>query len=576
MVLSIFPAIIVLSLGLCTLWSLFQKKLRATLSPLEDLSLLGEQRLSGQRIRGTALVCGGSIAGLLTAKVCSEHFENVIIVEAEDWLSTPEGLEDRHRDPNAQKRSRVPQYTSLHGFQPFATMALRKMFNYFDAEVRKSGARFVPFDLQAHYSGTYFASPLHQYADGALPSVPLLTRPAFETILRRLVLTCPNVQCIPGTVVGMNKEPYFADMIGSVQVRSSSGDEITIPATLVADCTGPALAGLRWLKALAPASDKSLESLKTTYNPKMSYTTCEFYVDPILLHPLKALGVPADYETAGVLYLYFPDSALDNKCLIIARREGNFLQMICGGWDAHEQITNIDDIMMFLLRMNSASPLPHWIQLMLTLFKQETVPTTFAYARAPPSVYVRYYQAQNLPSNFIAIGDSVLQLNPIRGQGCTKACVEAVSLNALLSRCSPLQYGSREVLPNNFGREFFDLQATRTGFLWDLYKSDDYAWQTTVPTKGDNLHTSGAWRRAYGSLLMRLVVQDREVAAVWWHVLSWLAPPTDLMTPMILFKVAWISLQEHLKIEILPTWPTLLYKYREVASRLLSSSSIGH
>ncbi|KIJ36221.1 hypothetical protein M422DRAFT_179637, partial [Sphaerobolus stellatus SS14] len=49
-----------------------------------DLSKLGMPRNKSQRIRGTAVICGRSIPGLLTARICSDHFENVVIVEPED------------------------------------------------------------------------------------------------------------------------------------------------------------------------------------------------------------------------------------------------------------------------------------------------------------------------------------------------------------------------------------------------------------------------------------------------------------------------------------------------------------
>jgi hypothetical protein len=55
-----------------------------------------------------------SVAGLLTARVCHDHFERVLIVEAEAWVASEEG---RKMDGWNQKlvRSRVAQYASLHG-----------------------------------------------------------------------------------------------------------------------------------------------------------------------------------------------------------------------------------------------------------------------------------------------------------------------------------------------------------------------------------------------------------------------------------------------------------------------------
>ena len=54
-----------------------------------------------------------SVAGLLAARVCHDHFEHVIIVEPEAWLSTDEGREVTLW-PESQSRARLIQYNSLH------------------------------------------------------------------------------------------------------------------------------------------------------------------------------------------------------------------------------------------------------------------------------------------------------------------------------------------------------------------------------------------------------------------------------------------------------------------------------
>lgn len=55
-----------------------------------------------------------SVGGLFAARVCSDHFERVVIIEPESWLMT----EDARRPDSwnqENKRARVMQYNSLHG-----------------------------------------------------------------------------------------------------------------------------------------------------------------------------------------------------------------------------------------------------------------------------------------------------------------------------------------------------------------------------------------------------------------------------------------------------------------------------
>ena len=62
--------------------------------------------------RSTLTMC--SLAGLLAARVCHDHFKRVAIIEPEPWLATEES-----RIPQAwtqrQDRSRIIQYHSVLG-----------------------------------------------------------------------------------------------------------------------------------------------------------------------------------------------------------------------------------------------------------------------------------------------------------------------------------------------------------------------------------------------------------------------------------------------------------------------------
>lgn len=88
-----------------------------------------------------------SISGLLSARVCANHFENVIIVEPEQWVAVGEkGLENHHKDPDAPKRSRVAQYDAYHHFHSIMTLAMQEMFSTFEQAMEKVGARLVLFE----------------------------------------------------------------------------------------------------------------------------------------------------------------------------------------------------------------------------------------------------------------------------------------------------------------------------------------------------------------------------------------------------------------------------------------------
>lgn len=61
----------------------------------------------------------GSIAGLWAARICSDHFENVIVIDSEAWIFTDEGVsavcdEKGNMGPDGRDRTRVMQYGAIH------------------------------------------------------------------------------------------------------------------------------------------------------------------------------------------------------------------------------------------------------------------------------------------------------------------------------------------------------------------------------------------------------------------------------------------------------------------------------
>lgn len=107
-----------------------------------DLPKLETPREDHYRIPGTVVIVGGrsvelllqfrlcmsltsqsliSMAGLWTARVCADHFEDVLIVEPEAWTTKEEGscsIFDENGDLKDGVsniiRQRVPQYLTVH------------------------------------------------------------------------------------------------------------------------------------------------------------------------------------------------------------------------------------------------------------------------------------------------------------------------------------------------------------------------------------------------------------------------------------------------------------------------------
>ncbi|KZS94231.1 hypothetical protein SISNIDRAFT_549413 [Sistotremastrum niveocremeum HHB9708] len=522
------------------------------ITAINELPYLGKPRLSGKRIDGTVVVAGGSIGGLLTARICSTHFSRVIVVEPEAWLSTKAGIshdvpESKGDGKKPNPRARVMQYNAIHNYHVYTLYALRELFPNFDAEARKIDPDAIASsDIKLYVGGRHLKAP-HGFYKGDFPMHFSVNRHTYETLLRKLVKRdCDNIEYVTGTVVGINTiTSSTRDRVESAIIRSKDGVETIEPTLLVVDCTGPASAALKWVSTPA----KPLQVPRDTYDPKMFYTTCEFKVDPAAM---AKVPIPGGYANSRVILVYTPDPRIARNTLYIFRREHNTVQIACGGWDMHERPRSIDDIRTFISQIKGAEPFPSFVFPFLDALEENNCGASATYfdTRCPPCHSIKYHEvADMLPSNLIALGDSVMRVNPVRGQGCTKAMIGAATLSGALQRCEPIfdQSSGRDILPHDFGMTFWKRHNKRIASLWVQTKADDYNWATTVPVEGETLK-KGAFLRWYGRNFLNVAYHNERIAAVLHNSSMFIAPGTDAISPDIAIRVVWAGFKEFLGI----------------------------
>ena len=140
---------------------------------------------AGQTVRNRALVMGGSIAGLAAARVLSDHFREVILVERDRF-----GAVEEHRRGE-------PQGRHTHGLLAGGLRALEGFFPGLFEEARRAGGLGVDLTRDAYWcfeGGEYrrFASDLEGL---------LISRPLLEGIIRERVRHIPNVHFWDGCQV---------------------------------------------------------------------------------------------------------------------------------------------------------------------------------------------------------------------------------------------------------------------------------------------------------------------------------------------------------------------------------------
>ncbi|KAK0197957.1 hypothetical protein F5146DRAFT_1017606 [Armillaria mellea] len=470
-----------------------------------DIDSLGT-RLPREKIKGTAVICGGSIGGLIAARVCHDHFDDVLIVEPEAWLSSPDAVRaDSWNQEN--KRSRVMQYHSLNLLLAIGYKAMAKLFPNIEAQSKSCGLRIAT--IRAGRAG-------------------------IETFIRRLVLggDYKNIRQIIGTVTSISRSAHNPEFIDQVTVRTSEGTQ-SIPATLVLDCTGPAAAGMKWLRREGYGfadrygpNQLPLDELKIAYDQKLHYSTLQFRVPPELGRKLP--GLPYSFDECGVIYCNSPDPKKENRCLYSQHLDGNLVQICFTAMGECDLPTTLEGAKECARSLVTEKPIPETFFKMLDMLDEVKDTMTCSQVRYPGSSYIKYENAVNLPANWVALGDSVMRVNPIYGQGCSKAIFGAICLDKLLRDLT--------VIPKGFSKKYFSIHSEKIKPIWMSLKASDYAFSETVPLPGETL-SNGSWLRWYSKKLTVLSFNDEQAGSALWHIRSLLAPPTDAFQLGLILKV---------------------------------------
>jgi len=181
-------------------------------------------------VRRTAVVIGGSMAGLSAAAVLSSRFASVVIVERDTLADHP------------ADRKGVPQGRHAHGLLPPGMMILEGWFPGLIDELVAGGAPLLDLgDDALWYQGD---GARRRFATGV--KGPLASRALLEFHVRRRTLALPNVTLRSGAgVTGLLASADGAQVTG-VTLHGGA----TLGADLVVDASGRSGRSLRWLADL--------------------------------------------------------------------------------------------------------------------------------------------------------------------------------------------------------------------------------------------------------------------------------------------------------------------------------------
>lgn len=369
-----------------------------------------------------AVIIGGSIAGLLAAKVLSEHYEQVTIVERDAI------------ELQKSERKGVPQSPQPHILLAKGYRILKDFFPDIDLHLLDAGA--VPVDWgQAFRYFSFGGWSATQAAESEVKSFSC-TRPLLETVVRQQVEALKNVTRIsPYRVEALIGD---ATAVTGVQYthRHNKSETRRLLADLVVDASGRSSNAPQWLVDLgqpAPGLD--------IIDAKLGYAT-------------RRYKIPDGWNASWKVLLIGHEPPDNYQLGYLAQVENDTFIATLGGYE--QQYPPLDDE--GFLAFAQQLPAPDFYD---AIAHATPVSPIKAY-RSTANKLRRYDELAHMPNGFIALGDAVCALCPAYGQGLTTSGMGAIALRDWLAS------------PN----------ADSLSFQKSLFKSIKPAWD--VATKSDS------------------------------------------------------------------------------------------
>ncbi len=434
-----------------------------------------------------AVVIGGSIAGLLAARVLSEHFESVTII-------------DRDHPPTApEPRKGVPQGKHGHGLLAAGSAVMDVLFPGMFEEMVAGGAVKVDAadDVWWFNNGAWRL----QTRSGLIAY--LQSRPFLEFHIRKRVLQLPGVLEGCGcAAAGLQFDESRQRVTGVFATRGDARPEL-IPADLVVDCSGRGSQLPTWLDAAGcPRPPVSRVEVNVGYSTRI-------------------FRLP-EGEPQWKALLMFGQPPKQSRLGVMLPVEGGQWMVTLGGEFRDYPPEDERGFAEF------ARSLYH-----PELFEKVSagVPVTpISTYRFPAHIWNHYERLERWPEGLLVMGDGVCSFNPIYGQGMTVAALEA----QVLQRCLAEEHGTgRNRNGRAMARAYYRGITAPVSAAWAMATGADLAY----PEARGPRTRAGDWVGKYLGHVITMTCYDPEVLKEWVFVTNMVKPITAMFHPRIVGRV---------------------------------------
>lgn len=390
-----------------------------------------------------AIVIGGSMAGMLAARVLTAHFDQVFLIERDQFPSGP------------TQRPGTPQARHVHVLLARGLRAFEALFAGLRQDLLAAGALEIEVGsdlawLNPKGWGVNFSSGIKAVS---------FSRNLLDWVVRRRLAAIPNLHFLENCDVTELITSEDGGRLGGVAFRQRSnvggagGEEsslnlpVDLPADLVVDATGRASRMPQWLYALGyerPA--------ETVINAYLGYASRIYQIPNNFNAGWKAAFVqaaPPDHRRGGIL---FPI-------------EGNRWLVTLVGGDRDYPPMDEEGFLEFARSLRSP--------IIYDAIKSAQPLSLIAIHRGTENRRRHYEQLTRFPEGLIVTGDGACAFNPVYGQGMTTAALGAEWLN----RCLRDQFAGGRKEVTGLGRRFQRGLAKLNADPWMLATGEDYRYR---------------------------------------------------------------------------------------------------
>lgn len=436
----------------------------------------------------TAVVLGGSLAGMLAARALASVADRVVVVERDELPVGP------------HPRKGLPQARHVHQLWSGGARALEELLPGVTGRLREAGAHRLPVttDIVAlSPKGWYRRWPESHF-------MLLCGRDLLDATVRAHVLddgTGRRVELVDrAEVLGLDGT---ADAVTGVRIRARDGER-TLAADLVVDATGRGSQAVRWLAELGlPAPERREVDTGLAYASRL-YRAPEAARDGFPVVNVMADPRTGEPGRAGVL---------------LPIEDGQWLVTLLGTRGG-EPSSSTGDFARY-----AREELRHPV--VADLIARAEPLSDVSFTRTTANRRTFYERMPAWPENFAVLGDALAAYNPVYGHGMSVAAQGAVALRDVVRRHGWGAPGLSRRVQKELARP--------VGAAWDLAVGQDVFFPGATqsgPTRRERILA------AYVDRLTFTATGNGRVARRVTDVMSLERGAAVLLTPSVLLAAA--------------------------------------